>query len=178
MKNLLLTATVLFLFACTKEVSQVQDPQTSRASVRQAINESGVRDFVRNNEAHTWQDVDAFYRQLPARFSDAEQLNFLKGYTIAILERSYHLSESTDPEALKAVAYYTKELLALSYPHPDVMANFLSRLEGHWSHRKIAKAAKSTLEKCESVSAASEGGNAAVQRHQASLDQLQALASR
>ncbi len=178
MKNLILFFLPLLFIACTKEVNQVQDAEASKATVRQAIAESGVRNLVRNKEGKTWQDVDAFYRQLPARFSDPEQLDFLKGYTIAILERSYHLSESTDAEALKAVEYYTKELLRLSYPHPDVMAHFLTRLKGHWSRRKIAKTARKALEKSENMAAASEGGNAAMQRHQSSLEQLKALANK
>lgn len=175
MKSLIFLLAPLFLFSCTKEVNQVQQTSASKASMRSAIAESGVRNLVRNKEGKTWQDVDAFYRQLPDRFSDAEQLNFLKGYTIAILERSYHLSESG---SLEAVEYYTEELLSLSYPHPDVMANFLSRLQGHWNNRKLARAAKTTLKKCEQAAGASEGTRAALQRHHASLDQLQSLASR
>ena len=175
------SGTILFFAISTCTVLntlQAQQNPDSKTVLRQAIVESGVREFARNTDKHTWQDVDAFYRQLPARFSDPEQLDFLKGYTIAILERSYHLSESTDAAALKAVEYYTKELLRLSYPHPDVMAHFLSRLKGHWSSRKIAKTARKALEKSENMAAASEGGNAAMQRHQSSLEQLKALANK
>ena len=133
-------------------------PQTPEA--RRALHEAGRAALMETEDVFqtsaSWAEADRRLRVLINQQEDPLYRRRFEEAVAAQMLRLDGLQRSDAPEALETTGHYAQMLVRHASPDTPLLADAISRLDGHWSADRVAEVASRALRAAEAYAARGE----------------------